>query len=290
MNGMDVDLRSLLRELGGIPPGGAISSVDLTDHDGSVELVEHKATKVSAPPAPIAGWIDGVQASRAITWVNQRPVQLAWTAAGAATSEGRPVANDATLWIGCSTEDENYCTTIAHGAEIQAERVSDPLELAKALNAQVSAERERLERLIVTKLADSDQGLVVADGPVVARTRRPQVVGVVKSHAVRYLEQEGMKELYRLPAGWRSAAFKISGRGGERFSSYLRLHDPSSRWWDFGLIRLEVFNLEHLDGLAAAVLAERQYQGSKDGRWDRHLGTIRWVEEWLRGLRPNIFG
>jgi hypothetical protein len=283
-----VDLRAMLRDIGGLPPGGAISSVDLRDHDGTVEMLEESSRKVVSKPSLISGWVDGVQASRPVTWVNQRPVQLAWVAAGAASTEGKPAVAHRKLWLGCAAEDRAFAQSIAHGADVETESTCDPLELSKALTAQVGAQREILERRAVSDLIKNSDGLVVADGPIVARSQDQRVVGVVKSHATRYLADH--TSLYKLPSGWRSAAFKVSARGLERFSSYVRLHDATSRWWDFGLLRLETFDPEILDGLAAAVLKERQYQGSRDGRWDRHLATVRWVEDWLRSGRPPIFG
>lgn len=264
-----------------------MSAVDLRDHDGEVDMLEEKPVKVTSAPAVVSGWVDGVQATRPLTWVEQRGVALSWAAAGAAHTQGLGGEIESRLWIGCSAVDEEYANEIAHGAEVRPVPDDDPMTVATALFDQVAGERELLERLVVDRVAGAAPGLIVCDGPIVARTRHPRVCGVVKGHHTRYLDDHAA--LYRLPAGWRSPIFKISGRGGERFSCYVRLQNAERRWWDFGLLRLETFDPDIVDAFSAAVLAERQVQGSADGRWDRHLGTIKWVEEWLRARRPVLF-
>jgi hypothetical protein len=132
----------------------------------------------------------------------------------------------------------------------------------------------------------------VVDGSLVARPIRDRVVGVVKTTNRRYLPDESV--LWGLPAGWRSPRFKIpegsQNVGAPRYSCYLRLHDASRQAWNFGLIRLETFDLDLLEPLCALALEERQPAGSLDRRYDRHLAGVRAVEDLLRARRPSIFG
>jgi|SaaInlStandDraft_1057018.scaffolds.fasta_scaffold10272_4 hypothetical protein len=289
MAARDVDVRQIIASIGGLPPGGAESAVDLRDCTAEVTMLEKDDVEIVNEPAAVSGWIDGVEASLPLTWVSQRMLLLSWVAAGSATTSGVGGHVDQTMWIGCSFEDAAVANSIAYGAEVMTVNETDPIGVRLALRKQLGDERELAERAVCSKLLkeDEQEGLIICDGPIVARTNSERVCGVVKSHATQYFEDN--RQLYGLRPGWRSPAFEIKSKGKARYSCYVRLQDAETKWWDFGLVRLETFNPKVLDGLAAVVLRERQVLGSKDGRWDRHLATVRYVEDWLRQIRPTVF-
>ena len=69
----------------------------------------------------------------------------------------------------------------------------------------------------------------------------------------------------------------------------MRLHDANSQAWSFGMVRLEAFNPDLLDPLAARALNERQGPHSGDGRYDRHLVSVATCEKLLCARRPMVF-
>jgi hypothetical protein len=69
----------------------------------------------------------------------------------------------------------------------------------------------------------------------------------------------------------------------------LRLRSGRNRGWDHGLVRLEAHDPETLDAFAARCLAERQPRGNDDPRGDRHLSSIKSVEDLLKARKPYIF-
>ena len=130
----------------------------------------------------------------------------------------------------------------------------------------------------------------MCDGSLVGRSVDPRVVGIVKTTARRYMADE--TELWRLPKGWRSARFSIpagNDMGVERHSCYVRLHDARRRPWDFALIRVETFDPDLCEPVAALALTDAQDGSRSDARWDRHLRGVRCVEDLMRARRPAIF-
>jgi hypothetical protein len=118
---------------------------------------------------------------------------------------------------------------------------------ADAVNGDDPAKaRQRLQRRMrdgEARLAEelcSAGWLTVVDGPLnnIRRTRTLPVVGYVKTHHRRLLDQASWARVPRLGPGQRSSAFAL---GDELYGCYLRIGDPgpwASAWG--GIVRLEV--------------------------------------------------
>ena len=160
------------------------------------------------------------------------------------------------------------------------------MRLEAMVRATVDRNRERCEKAVVARLGG---GLpLVLDGDLRSRGSAEGLVSVAKTLRTRYLPDESV--LVRLPHRWRSPVFRISdGASADRYSCYLRMLDASDQSWSFGLVRLEAFDPELLDPLAALCLSQRQGSRSGDRRFDVHLAPVRACEELLRARRPAAF-
>jgi hypothetical protein len=288
------DLRSLLRAVG----GGAATSAALTappaartDVAAPVELVDVEPSEVSAAPAPVRAFVDGVQHARVLTWHGHRPVYLTYVAAAGLGARREVHALRESLELVCATPDAEWAGGVADEVPVRVLTAETPGEVESEAFAALGGAREEQERLVTADLlADPDPRTVVLDGTLVGRPFDRRLGGVVKSVDRRYLPDEEV--LWSLPVGWRSPRFKIPAgidAAYPRYSCYLRLFSASRRPWHFALVRLETFDLDALDSLAARCLVERQGPAARDGRWERHLGAVRQVEEYLRARRPPVF-
>ena len=253
------------------------------------ELLDEDVSVVDSERLEPKAFVDGIQASICVTHRSHRPVYLNYVAAGALGPGSKPVGLLEKLSIVCSSLDREWVDSLGSGIPVDELPHESPPSLENLGVHLLSSERERLERALVESLVASKLTPVVCDGSLLARPYHPELVGVVKTTSTRYLADESC--LYRLPAGSRSPRFKLPGgrSGSPRYSAYLRLVDASTSAWDFGLIRLEAFDPELLDPLAALCLSERQNIASGDARWDRHLTSVHACEEFLRARRPAVY-
>lgn len=286
------DLRRLLKAVGafgfGVPSteSGALERVD---SDEQVELIDKKPLKVSSAPAPVAGFIDGIQSMLCLTYRDRRPVYLYYVAAGGLGPGAAPVAFEERMAVLCSAEDLEWFHSLDTGVPAEPLVGDDPPSLERDAHHRVDSKRDALEASVLHQLlSDTSQGggLVVVDGGLLGRVRDPRVVGVVKTLRSKYLSDETV--IYHLPQGWRSPRFKLGRGGTERYSCYLQLMDKSRGAWNLGLIRLEAWDRDILEPLCARCLAERQVS-RHDARWDRHLVSMAATETFLKSNRPGIF-
>jgi hypothetical protein len=287
------DLRSFFRAVGGFSPEHALLQAPLVraDCQGVVEMLDKESSKVTSEPLKVEAFIDGIQSALCITYREHRPVYLTYTAAGAVGAHSKLLEMNEKLCVVYSRADSEWISSLntsIPGIELLQER---PDELTNAAISQLGAQRDTLERALVSSLVDSGHTSLLIDGSLLGKTYRPELVGVVKSHATKYLLDESA--LWSLPAGWRSARFKLpigmQGSTTDRYSCYLRMHSAQFQAWNFGLIRLESFDPDLLDPLAALALNEKQASASRDKRYDRHLAGVRAVEDVLRARRPSVF-
>jgi hypothetical protein len=289
-----IDLREFFHALGSFSPSRALTEAPAirTECDVPVEMIDTDPAEITATPIEVEGFIDGVQAALCVTYRAHRPVYLTYVAAGVGSTEGRLLAVKERLEVLHSQLDTEWVETIASGIQTVELTETRPDELASAAIAVLGGERETMERSLVEEIVDTRNANLVVDGSLVGRPVRRQLLGVVKTTMRRYLPDESV--LWGLPVGWRSPRFVIpSGSQGvraPRYSCYLRLHDASHQAWNFGLIRLETFDLDQLEPLCALALVERQPAGSHDRRYDRHLAGVRATEDLLRARRPTVFG
>lgn len=292
------DLRSFLRRIKGFHGGRALTTTPLErpPADSPVELLDADNVVVSADPMDVVAFVDGIQASIYLTHRQHRPIYMTWTAAGAVGAGPRIVGLEEQMAIVCSTMDRDWVKeNNAEGFPVRELAALYPPDVEGEAAAMLGQTREGLERHLVDRMLIDEVGTLVLDGSLIARPNDRRLVGVVKTMGKRYLPDESF--LWRLPVGSRSPRFKILPRtpgasigGVPRYSCYVRLFDATYAAWNFGMVRLETFDPELLDTLAARCLLERQGVHSLDPRADRHLASVRATEDVLRARRPVIFG
>jgi len=287
------DLRALFKSIGRF---GAVRALDVSPTerqkaDVEVEMLDTEPSEITAAPLEVAGFLDGIQATLCVTHREQRPIYLFYTAAAALGAGAVPIGMRERLSLICSDTDAEWVAGISAGVPIEQLVDATPPELERDAHRLVGSARDQLERTLVDDLLAQNWGTIVVDGSLVGRPHDRRLVGVVKTTQRQWLADE--RVLWGLPEGWRSPRFKIPVGAGsigvERYSCYVQMTDKSVGAWNHGLIRLESFDPDILDALAARCLMERQGSGSGDMRWDRHMGSVRAVEEFLRSRRPSVF-
>jgi hypothetical protein len=262
--------------------------------DVAAELLDAGNSRIDADPMPVAAFVDGIQAALVVTHRDHRPVYLNYVAAGAVgggPAGAVPLGLEESLTLVCSTVDREWADEVRGTIPVEELPVEYPPDVERAAVQILGGAREQRERALVEDLVRQGRAPLVLDGSLVGRPFQRELVGVVKTTRRKYLADE--RCLFGLPAGWRSPRFKIpagtAGSGIDRYSCYLRMVNAEHSPWNFGLIRLESFDPDLLDPLAARCLLERQSSASGDARWDRHLTSIRAVEEFLRSCRPGVY-
>jgi hypothetical protein len=276
--------------VGGVTPSRALEStpIERTKSDEDIELLDVASSRVTTTPLEVAGFVDGVQASLCLTHVEHRPLYLSYVGAAALSRELAPLGLLEHLLLQSSEVDAPYLREMETGIELSVLPSSDPITLERDAVRAVGLLRDQLERRLVTTLLATTKAPLVLDGSLLGREFDTRLVGVVKTSAHQWLDDESV--LYGLPQGWRSPRFSIARNSAHpRYSCYVQMVDKSAGPWNQGLVRLESFDPELLDPLAALALDERQGSGSGDRRWDRHLVTVRRTEDFLRSRRPTVF-
>jgi hypothetical protein len=287
------DLREFFHAVGSFSGERALaqSPAPRLEANVEVELLDAEPSEIIADPLVVAGFVDGIQNALCVTYRGHRPVYLTYVAAGAVSPSGRPLRVRERLSVVASRLDTEWVEGIGTDIPMVTLDEERPDLLATRAVELIGGERENLERALVEDLVDDGEFPLLVDGSLVGRPVRPEIVGVVKTVARRYLPDESV--LWGLPAGWRSPRFRIpagaQGVTADRYSCYLRLHSASARAWDFALVRLEAFTPEIIDSLAALALNETQSARSGDHRFDRHLAGVRAVENMLRARRPAVY-
>lgn len=291
------DLKAFFRAVGRFGGQAALSTAPEARyvHDTDVDLLDTEPCRITADPLALAAVVDGVQASLVVTYRSHRPVLLSYTGAAAVDPSVRPLHIDEHLEIVHCPAEGPWVFSLGSTIPTHEVATDDPLEAETQARDRLGGLRAAAEQRVVEAARAGDAGgTVLVDGGLRGYGASRHLVGVVKSHRTRYLPDESV--LWGLPGGWRSPRFRIAGRevgqatpAADRYSCYVRLFDASEQPWNFGLVRLETFDPERLDPLAAAALRQRQPAGS-DARWDVHLKAVRGVEDMLRARRPAVFG
>lgn len=290
------DLRAFLRAVGAplLGPGpGTTPPPERPEVTVPVDVLDPEPVEVAASPLDCGAFVDGIQATVCVTYRHHRPVYLRYIAAGAVGRGGQPVDCREVLELACGVDDADWAREVGRTIPVHELPGEDPDDIVRAAIDSTGAIREALERELIASLAGRVDGYLVCDGSLVGRSPDAKLVGVVKDTTRRYLPPELERTLWGMGPGWRSMRFRIKAgndMGVDRYSCYLRLHDARRRPWNFSLVRLEAFNPDVLDSLAARAYIERQGAGAPDGRWERHLQPVRMVEDFLRARRPFVFG
>lgn len=283
------DLRRLFKAVGRVGGrGGEVAASEREDSAEHVEMLDTRPLEVNSEPGEVAGFVDGIQAHMHLTHIERRPVSLYYVAAGALARGAKPVALVEHLRLQCSEEDREWVENLGSNIPLEILSGATPPELELAAAKSVGTARDHAERAVIDEMLNlGGLGLIAVDGSLMARPHSDRLVGIIKTTKVRYLGDE--KVLWDLPRGWRSPRFTIGAGERQRYSCYVQLVEKSDGAWNLGLIRLESFVLANLEPMAATCLAEVQTRSSGDPRWDRHLGSVRAVEEFLRSRRPAPF-
>jgi hypothetical protein len=132
----------------------------------------------------------------------------------------------------------------------------------------------------------SDQDLLIIDGPLKDRQHLERALGYIKSHHATYLPPELNAVVGRLAPGQRTPAF-LMGTSWDRHSWYLRLPGPSGAPWS-GVVRIEcpaalpAEAVTRLAGLSQRCLGRFASSPYKDSRAPQNLYPIAGLERELR--------
>lgn len=141
----------------------------------------------------------------------------------------------------------------------QALRFRDMSCAGKDVDAPVQAlqnEMRQAEANLAVQYVDTEETLVIADGPLTFAFPVPGVVGFVKRIFDPYLPPSKAQLLATLPAGHRTPLFALrSSRRYARYAWFLRLAQPRRSHSPFaGVVRLEV--AENVGTRTAAAIAD----------------------------------
>lgn len=288
----EIDLRPFLRAMGGAPTRGALDVPEREEPEVPAELLDSASSRVTAAPITKAVFIDGIQSNSVLTYRTHRPVTLVAEAAGAVDEQLKPRHVIENFEVLCAREDFDW--VMEHDCPLSVRVVSESLEptvVERATSADLKNARDGLEILLAADLLDAaeDGERVLVDGHLANRPDDHRLGGIIKSTETRLLSDESV--LWGLPEGWRSPRFVMpenyGGLSAQRYSCYVRMRPAGDRPWGFGLIRVESYDPDQLDELAATALAFRQPAGTHDARGDRHVAPVAMVEKWLRARRPG---
>lgn len=167
----------------------------------------------------------------------------------------------------------------------------------------VALEREQLERRLAARWVAEEQQWLWIDGGIagnLALDVHTPAFGVVKSHNTLYGDRQSIRDILALRKGERSPAFLVGHRVRRAVASwYLRWHDAEPSDPLFGLVRVEVVPPTSLpdgdeaarraftatcDALSSAILLERHPVSLPDSRWHTLAYGVHAVETYLKAL------
>jgi hypothetical protein len=270
------------------------------------------------PGEPVPGcdaFLDGIQRSHVVTYYSGVPVVHGTVAAVIRVRRDRRLTTyragpllerrlyipralvPADLW---DTAGSGTWPVVDTGETADAIDQTDPAEathpavLADRAVHCVEMARERLERTLAEQWCASERTPLYVDGGLSGSERvatSPWSVGVVKRHGTLYAGPDALPLLADLAPGERTTAFRITpARRTPVLSWYLRLRDPAGREPTWGLVRIEVADIDpagipaRADEVSRWVLAERSPVTLPDSRWDAMAYGIRDCEEFLRSI------
>lgn len=235
-------------------------------------------------------FLDGVRRIDARVWVHGREPQpvpgvVASLAAGLVCCDGVARILDVQVDRGlyaAARDGEDLRTRHAHYTFRRVGAGQDELSLA------VQRRLSELEVDLATswRSRDSDDDLLVVDGPLRGRTHLARTVGYVKTHHAAYLPQAQAEVVGKLGSGQRSPVF-VMGTSWQRKSWYVRLPGATSAPWS-AVVRLECSADLPTDGavaladLTARLLPPLASTPHKDPRAPQNLVPIGGLERQLR--------
>lgn len=185
---------------------------------------------------------------------------------------------------------DGHSEALYAGPALDYRPLPHPAVTTDLLFRAVHEQMRRLEADLAVAAADAGH-LVFADGPLAKMAPgRRKVIGLIKSHSVRYLQPDEESVLGELRCGERTPIFSF-GAQRPRYSWYVRLCDrrPSGHAWE-GLVRCEIpaaFDVKEAIGLANASTALLPRYASEpywDPRAPQNLVPVAGLEKRLRHL------
>jgi len=285
------------------------SGLDLPESGPVVESTAQLAVDVELPaaswrplaPAPdlraprLVLLVDGVRRVDARVWVEEPDGALhlglaASYAAGVVRCDlrrGSAEVASACVERGLFTQSTAADGLVAANARYPVRRVA--ASEAAQLSAAVQSRLHTLEETVsVQSRRDSDDDLLVVDGPLRGRTQLARALGYVKTHRVQYLPAELTTVVGQLRPGQRCPVFLL-GTTWHRYTWYLKLPGPAGSPWA-GVVRVEasadlprgeVIGLADLSAVTLPRFASTAY---KDARAPQNLTPIAGLERRLRGM------
>ncbi|PLS68784.1 MAG: hypothetical protein CV045_06040 [Cyanobacteria bacterium M5B4] len=246
---------------------------------------------------PFSHFLDGIQRSWLLYYVESVPVYYGYTAAVIRQRSDRVLStwryqNKEAIYLPfnlCSESqlmgDMTLVDTLSKDGEI-------PFDLTKIARDKITSDRQQLEvHLAESWVRQSFSGWLVVDGsitisPVLANTDR--VVGLIKSHNTQYFNHTDQQIVVNLKQGERTSTFSPNSRH-PICSWYLRIREGIGEDLHFGLVRVEVaLSQQHqADEISRWILTETRPLALPDSRWDRMIYPIRDCEMYLRSLEPH---
>jgi hypothetical protein len=264
----------------------------------AVELPPNAWRAIDAPttvtPPDVVLLVDGVQRIDTRAWItdDEGETHLGLAASYAAgvvhCDLRRGVAELATariergLFTACTTAPAMQAGSVRYPA-LRVGR-GEPKDLQLGLQRHLRA----LEVAVSNAVRDTDDDLLVVDGPLQERAHLPRALGYVKSHHKTYLPPELSTVVVGLRSGQRCPVFLL-GTNWHRYAWYLRLPGPPGSPWA-GIVRAECS--ADLDPAAAIALANLSLAtlprfasaAYKDPRAPQNLVPIAGLERRLRAM------
>jgi hypothetical protein len=275
-----------------------------------------RGRQVPGDPEPMfTGFLDGIQASRVAGYWRGLPIVHGTVAAVIRVRRNRRLAThgspllerclyvpralvppelwDAAVAEGLPVEDTGEMAG-TNGTPRSGAETGHPAALAERAVHAVEAHRGRLERQLAEAWCRVAVDSLYIDGSLTGSERvatSSHAVGVVKRHRTLYVGADGLPVIADLAAGERTTVVRLApNRRTPVFSWYLRLRDAAGRDPMWGLVRIEVAELDagrvtrRADEVSRWVLAERAPVALPDARWHTMAYGIRDCEEFLRAI------
>lgn len=149
--------------------------------------------------------------------------------------------------------------------------------------------REQAELQVVTKWESHHRHLhpqswLVIDGRM--SIEAPNAVGLIKNPEGQHLVGSEAVTLLSLPAGYRTTAYRVTGRARARTHWYQRMWPSEGMDARRALIRVEasgdMADSEEIDAIASWLMAERVPRPTSDSRWPTLLYPVHILERILK--------
>ena len=267
------------------------------------------------PETRFAGFLDGIQASRIAGYWQGLPIVHGTVAAVIRSrrdrrleTHGRPLVERSLYIPRALMPSALWDDAVAGGLPVvdtgdEGLTGSDPPPDAEAVHPAALAERAvhvveshrgRLEHSLAEEWCRTEHEPLYIDGSITGSERVAAVscaVGIVKRHRTLYVAANALPVAAGLAPGERTTVFRLApARRAPVFSWYLRLRDAAGRDPTWGLVRIEVAELDaglvtsRADEVSRWVLAERAPLSLPDARWHTMAYGIRDCEEFLRAI------